>query len=189
MSRVAVTALGVDRPGMVAAVTGVLIDHGGNLEDSAMTILGGHFAMMLVVEIPDEQSATALEADLAAGVHDLGLSVAVRPVVDTPAVDAAGQDDVVDGSDVCSTWSVSVHGADRPGIVYRVTKLLAERDANVVDLSTRVVGGPPQPAYVLLLRITLPSSTDGEALADELRTLAGTLGVEVHLRPDDADIL
>jgi glycine cleavage system transcriptional repressor len=185
MAHVAVTAFGVDRPGMVAAVTGVLIDHGGNLEDSAMTILGGHFAMMLVVEIPDDQPAEALEADLAAGVRDLGLSVAVRPVVDA-IVEA---DDDAGGADPSSTWSVSVHGADRPGIVHRVTKLLAERGANVVDLSTRVVGDRSQLAYVLLLRITLPSTTDAETLADDLAMLATSLGVEVHIRPDDADIL
>ena len=82
MARVAVTAFGADRPGMVAGVTRVLMDHGGNLEDSAMTILGGHFAMMLLVEIPDDQLVEALEADLAAGVADLGLSVVVRPVAD-----------------------------------------------------------------------------------------------------------
>jgi glycine cleavage system transcriptional repressor len=185
MARVAVTAFGVDRPGMVAAVTGVLIDHGGNLEDSAMTILGGHFAMMLVVEIPVDQQAVALEADLAAAVDELGLSVAVRPVVDTVTDDDA-LDDTADGT---SAWSVSVHGADRPGIVHRVTTLLAKRGANVVDLNTRVIGDPPLVAYVLLLRITLPAPTDVDALADELGTLAAALGVEVHLRPDDADIL
>ena len=52
MPHVAVTALGADRPGIVAAVTGVLMRHGGNLEDSAMTNLGGHFAMMLVSRFP-----------------------------------------------------------------------------------------------------------------------------------------
>jgi len=187
MGRVAVTAFGVDRPGMVAAVTGVLIDHGGNLEDSAMTILGGHFAMMLVVEVPDDQPPEELEEDLAAGVHWLGLTVAVRPVVDA----AAGVDDEGEaaGSDAASTWSVSVHGADRPGIVHEVTKLLAKRGANVVDLSTRVIGSQPLLAYVLLLRITLPSSTNAETLAGELHELGGSLGVEVRIRPDDADIL
>ncbi|HEV2809305.1 MAG TPA: ACT domain-containing protein [Acidimicrobiales bacterium] len=187
MARVAVTAFGADRPGMVAGVTGVLMDHGGNLEDSAMTILGGHFAMMLLVEIPDDQPVEALEADLAAGVADLGLSVVVRPVAD---VGAGGDDENGTGStEEPSTWSVSVHGADRPGIVHQVTALLAHHGANVVDLSTRVVASPMQAAYVLLLRITVGASADVEALVEELTALGATLGVEVHVRPDDADIL
>ena len=40
---------GRDRPGIVAAVTGVLLDHGLNLEDAEMAILRGHFAVMLVL--------------------------------------------------------------------------------------------------------------------------------------------
>ena len=61
--RLAVTAIGADRPGIVAAVTGVLTDHGGNIEDSTMSILGGHFAMMLVVAEADAgpDSADRLE--------------------------------------------------------------------------------------------------------------------------------
>jgi glycine cleavage system transcriptional repressor len=187
MARVAVTAFGSDRPGMVAGVTGVLMDHGANIEDSAMTILGGHFAMMLLVEVPGDQEVAALEAALAAGVADLGLSVAVRPVADPGgATEDEGNADWADGP--CA-WSVSVHGADQPGIVYRVTRLLAEHGANVADLSTRVVASPTQAAYVLLLRVALAPSTDGETLADELAGLAAALGVEVHIRPDDADIL
>src|SRR6266481_3460631 len=49
---VAVTAVGADRPGIVAAVSRVLYDIGGNIEDSRMAILGGHFAMVLIVALP-----------------------------------------------------------------------------------------------------------------------------------------
>lgn len=187
MGRVAVTAFGADRPGMVAAVTGVLMDHGGNLEDSSMTILGGHFAMMLLVQVPDDEAVSALEDALAAGVAHLGLTVVVRPVseADVPGEERA----LEDPSEGPPMWSLSVHGADRPGIVHRVTALLAEHGANVVDLSTRVVASPTQAAYVLLLRVALDPSDDEEALAEELGALAGRLGVELHIRPDDADIL
>src|SRR5581483_4791551 len=122
--RVAVTAIGPDRPGIVAAVSGVLMAHGGNLEDTAMTNLGGHFAMMLMVDVPGDEGAEALEAALAAEVSPLGLTVAVRPVVGDGLVAHAGG----------SAWALSLHGADRPGIVHRVTALLADHGANIVDL-------------------------------------------------------
>lgn len=175
---VAVTALGADRTGIVAAVTGVLMRHGGNLEDTAMTNLGGHFAMMLVVEIPDGETAADLEAALADEVAGLGLTVAVRPIVAAPADGPTG-----------APWAVSLYGADRPGIVHRVTKKLAEHDVNVVDLTTRVIGRGPEHAYVLLLEVSLPPTTDPDQLGAELDALAAELGVEVHLRPDDADVL
>ncbi|HEX9888825.1 MAG TPA: ACT domain-containing protein, partial [Nitriliruptorales bacterium] len=57
MHELAVTAMGADRPGIVATVAEVLRDRGGNLEDSAMTILGGHFSMMLLVATEDDPDA------------------------------------------------------------------------------------------------------------------------------------
>lgn len=178
MAHVAVTAFGVDRPGIVAAVTGVLVGHDGNLEDTAMTILGGHFAMMLVVSVPDDRDAPALEQALAREVAPLGLTVAVRPLpeeAETPP--AAG-----------SSWAVSVHGADRPGIVHAVSRSLADHGANIVDLTTRVVGEQVPPAYVMLLEVTLAPEADIDSLRRDLIALGADLGVEVHLRRDDPDV-
>ncbi|MPZ72508.1 MAG: ACT domain-containing protein, partial [Nitriliruptorales bacterium] len=78
MALLAVTAVGADRPGIIARVTKVLLDHGGNLQDSTMTILGGQFAIVLLVDTAVD--AAAVETDLAAATEDLGLVVAVRPV-------------------------------------------------------------------------------------------------------------
>ena len=172
------TAFGADQPGIVAAVTGVLMRHGGNLGDTAMTQLGGHFAMMLMVDVPSDESAEALERALEAEVGTMGLTVAVRPAADTAPGGAEG-----------SAWAVSLYGADQPGIVHRVASTLAEYGANIVDLSTRVVGHADAPGYVLLLELTLPPSADAARMQEELERLGGELGVDIHLRPDDADVL
>jgi glycine cleavage system transcriptional repressor len=178
MRHVSVTAIGVDRPGIFAAVTGALVDHGGNLEDTSMTILRGQFAMMLVVAVPDDVEPSALEDDLAAATTDLGLTVAVRALDDAGAAPADGE-----------AWTVSVYGADRPGIVHRVTTLLAERGVNVVDLTTRVIGAADRPVYAMVLEVVLPTGLSSDAIGDELRALAADLGVECSLHPAEADIL
>ena len=46
------TALGDDRPGLVAEVTRYVLERGGNLEDSRMVNLRGQFAMMMLVARP-----------------------------------------------------------------------------------------------------------------------------------------
>jgi glycine cleavage system transcriptional repressor len=178
MPHVAVTAVGVDRPGIVAAVTGVLLRHGGNLEDTAMTRLGGHFAMVLVVEVPGDEDALALEAALADETASIGLTVTVRPIAE-----------VASGTDEGSPWAVTVHGADRPGIVHRVTSLLADQGANIVDLATHQLTTDAGTGYVVLLSVLLPAAADPDALQAALDALAADLGVDVHLRPDDADLL
>ncbi len=178
MAHFAVTAFGADRPGIVAAVTRAFVDHGCNLEDSSMTILRGQFAMMLVVDAPPGVGAGELEYALATPAAELDLVVTVRPASDEA-------DDLADA--VC--WTVSVHGADRPGIVHGVAALLAERSVNIVDLSTRVVGAPDRPLYTMVLEVTLPPGVDPHRLEGELEATARELGVTCRLHPTEADIL
>jgi glycine cleavage system transcriptional repressor len=178
MPHFAVTAVGADRPGIVAAVTGAFVEHGCNLDDCSMTILRGHFAMMLVVDAPAGLDAEHLEQALAgpAGAYDL--VVAVRAIDDDRPASPDGD-----------AWNVAVYGADRPGIVHRVTSLLASEGANIVDLSTRVIGPADRPVYAMLLDVTLAPGGAGEELRNKLDRLASELGVECSLHPSEADIL
>ena len=185
MAPFAVTAVGADRPGIVAAVTRAFVDHGCNLEDSSMTILRGQFAMMLVVDAPSEVGAGDLEVALAAPAATLGLVVTVRPAADP---DAASPVDNADSADAGS-WTVSVYGADHPGIVHGIAALLADQSVNIVDLSTRVIGSPDVPGYAMILEVTLPPDGDPRALELLLEAKATELGVTCRLHPAEADIL
>jgi glycine cleavage system transcriptional repressor len=181
MTHFAVTAVGTDRPGIVAAVTGAFAGLGGNLEDSSMTILRGQFAMMLVVDAPAGVGAGELEAALAGPAADLDLVVTVRPA---PQLEAAGE-----ATDGAGSWTVSVYGADHPGIVHGVASLLAERSVNIVDLSTRMVGTPESPVYTMLLEVALPGGAHPHDLERDLVAKAAELGVTCRLHPSEADIL
>lgn len=178
MPHFAVSALGADRPGIVAAVTAVLVDERCNLEDTSMSILRGHFAMMLVVEGPDGVDAATLERALGGPAARFDLVVAVRAI-----------DDTVPESPPGDPWTVSVYGADRPGIVHRVTSLLAEAGVNVVDLTTRVIGDPARPVYAMVLDVTFPPGLDAPELSRRLDALASELAVECSIHPSEADIL
>lgn len=169
MTEFAVTAIGRDRPGIVAALSDVLLELGGNVEDSRMAILGGHFSVMLLVDLPESRSAAELEQGLAAVRERLGLEA-----VSANEVERLGQ------SAGEPTHVLTVYGADRPGIVHGVTRLLAERGVNVTDLSTRVAGGA-QPVYVMVLELALGEVPQAE-LAGALGARAAELEVDVSLR-------
>ena len=164
----AVTVVGHDRPGIVADVTGALAEHGGNIEDSSMTLLRGHFAWTLVVAV-DSDVAT-LEASLDALQND-ELKIAV---VQLPAE--------VTASHVPTHW-LSVHGSDRPGIVSAVTGEVAAVGGNITDLTTRLAGN----LYVVLADVFLPPGSDVEGLALRLASVGSELGVDVTLRVADTD--
>jgi glycine cleavage system transcriptional repressor len=170
-----VTAVGKDRPGIVAALTGGLLEVGGNLEDCRAALLHGSFAIVLAVAVPDAVGVEEVERALAPAAARLGLTLAVGP----GEPDAGGA-----GGERCV---VSVYGADRPGIVHAVTTAVAERAGNVLDLSSRVVGDPP--LYVLGIEVELPEGLTARALRDHLAPVAAARGLELAVEPESEQVI
>lgn len=142
-----------------------------------MTVLSTHFAMVMRVEAPDGLDPEALEAELAASHGCTGLSVDVRPAGEGAPV-------VVDGD----PYIVSVYGSDHPGIVHKISTVLADNSVNITDVNTRVIGENDEPVYAMLLEVTLPRNLDPTDLDGALQATAAEVGVEASLHPADADV-
>jgi glycine cleavage system transcriptional repressor len=176
VSSFAVSAIGRDRPGIVAAISRELLELQGNIEDSQMSILRGHFAVMLIVSVPDEASETELERRMEQVREELELeAVAVSAVEDLPA-------------GVGPTHVLSVYGADRPGIVHAVSSALAERGISITDLETRVAGAAESPVYVMLMEVAA-GDADPDELEATLREIGEREGLDISLRELSADAL
>jgi glycine cleavage system transcriptional repressor len=190
MARFSLSAVGVDRPGIVAAVSGVLVDHGCNLEDSTMSILQGHFAILLVVSAPDDLRAATLDAAVQAVADRFGLVAVVRSfdAMDEAAASGGAAGGPATEGGEAEGWTISVHGTDRIGIVHGVASALAEVGGNVVDLTTHLVGDPDAPLYVMTMRATLPAGPAGEAAAARVHRSAEDLGVHCTVHRDEADV-
>lgn len=171
--KMALAAVGRDCPGIVSAVSRVLFQHGCNLEDSSMTILRGEFAMILIVAVPQESSLDALRSDLERAADHLQLVLSFRELPDT-------QREPSEPGGL--PYILSVYGADHPGIVARVTELLADNNINITDVNTRVVGGK-DPVYIMLLEVEVPERLSPDVLSDMLSRLAQELRVEITFRP------
>jgi glycine cleavage system transcriptional repressor len=167
----AITVVGHDRPGIIARTAEVLSAYRMNLEDSSMTLLRGHFAMTLVCA--GDAAAAEVEQALVAAV-DPSLAVTVRPVPE--------EDEPVP---VGSSYLVTVHGADRLGIVARLAGTIAAAGGNITDLTTRLTGS----LYVLVAEVDLPPAVDAHALQAELVRAGRELGVDVTVRRLENDEL
>jgi glycine cleavage system transcriptional repressor len=175
----AVSGVGLDRPGIIAAVAERLVAHGVNVTDSEMAILRGHFAMMLLVTGADSLDAEALAADLRAAGDALGLATLALSEV-TEVGHAAAE----------ASWVVSVHGADHPGILAAVTRALADAGVNVCDLHTRLLGeAEGRPLYVMLMEVAPPPELAEDDLRALLRAAADAQQVDVALQPLEPDVL
>lgn len=182
MRQIAITAVGEDRPGIVAGVCRVLFEAGGNLRDTSMTILSGQFAMILIVTVPRELDIAALDRHLEPARRELGITTFVREL-------SEGQP-MPSGRPEVDEYLLTVAGADQPGIVYKVAEAIARRGLNITDLNTRVLSENTQkPVYIMMMEVIPPEGMDTDALARELADLGRQLNVEVKLRPLDTAAL
>ncbi len=156
------TVVGKDRPGIVAHLSHALYEGGCNLGEASMMRLGGNFTIMLMVQ--SDKSVHQLEQLVAPVTESMGLRLHV---------------DRIDGGlhrhqepDV----RVTVYGADRAGIVARVTGALAEAGLHILDMTTDVGGDEESPIYIMLI--------EGEA-AEGVEALQSALDIVV--REDGVD--
>lgn len=172
MNHFALTIIGRDHPGIVARVTKVLFELGCNIADSSCTILGGQFAMILIISHPKfsskESFGTAFET-----IERDGLSVFLRTL--QPGGEATPH---LQG-ELCL---ISVYGSDKPGIVYPVVKELGDRQINITDLNTKLVGSAERPVYVMMIEAVLPPGIPLEKLAEIMAELKNKLQVDISVR-------
>jgi glycine cleavage system transcriptional repressor len=151
------TAVGPDRPGLVSEIASAIHAAGANLEDSRMAILGGEFALLLLLSGP-EAAATAVEKATGPLGEKLGLRVLSK------RTGRGAQRNFL-------PYRISVTGFDRPGIVLRVSEILARRGVNVASLESRLAYAPLSgtPMFVLEAELQVPSEV---ALSELRRELA-----------------
>lgn len=172
MTHFALTIIGRDHPGIVAKVTEILYRLGCNIADSSCTILGGQFAMILILSHPKMQSNEEFGTSFAPLEAD-GLSVFLRKL--QPGGESAAE---IDG-EICM---ISVYGSDKPGIVYPVAKILGDMQINITDLNTKLVGTPQRPVYVMMIEAVLPAGLEIEELSSALDRLKKDLQVDIAIR-------
>jgi glycine cleavage system regulatory protein len=167
-----VTVFAPDKPGQVEQIASCIANHGGNWLESRMTHMAGQFAGILRIGVPTEAHTRLREALQGLSAH--GIRVQFADIgIETPP-----------------TWkpiNMELVGADRPGIVRDVTRLLTEQGVNVQQLVTNVEPAPM--SSELLFRanalLGLPQTLSLDVLQKRLETLADDLMVELKLKTDE----
>ena len=172
MQHFALTIIGRDRPGIVSQVTEILFQGGFNIADSSCSILGGQFSMILIISNP-EISTQEQFSDTFQPLEEQNLSVYIR------TLKSGGEIRPELEGELCM---ISVYGADKPGIVYQVAKELGDRNINITDLNTKLVGEKEKPVYVMMLEAMLPKDTEIEELENWIKQLRQQLQVDISVR-------
>ena len=171
-STICIAALGRERPGIVAAITGVIFDRDCNIRDSTMTILGGEFAMMLIVELPASIALSVLEQALAEVQRRFELGVFIKRLGEEELryQQAPGTKD----------WAVTIYGGDRKGMLHHVASLMARKCISITELKTRVLGGM-ESAGIISMKLAAPPAVELAEIQAQLQDVAARFGVEVSI--------
>ena len=73
-----VSVIGKDKSGIIAKVSTALADNGVNIEDISQTIVQGNFTMIMVCELCDSISVSALSEVLAKTGKEAGVTIHVQ---------------------------------------------------------------------------------------------------------------
>ena len=162
-----------DRPGIIAAVSGVFAALGGNIDACSQTVLSGYFTQILVVSFPQPVGAQDLADRIRKAAPPGGaLEVAARPYV-APVVPV--------GRETGERFVITALGKDKPGIIHRFSQYLAGKDINVVDLYWDCAGED----FVLTAQVEIPKRWEITMLQADLDEMGREEGFNVRLQHEN----
>ncbi|WP_068399953.1 glycine cleavage system protein R [Kribbia dieselivorans] len=172
MATLVLTAIGDERPGLVAELSAVVTAHEGNWLESHMARLAGKFAGVVLVDVPDLRVPALTEALTGLGATGLTVTTAMS---EEPA-EAEGH-------------LVAVHlvGQDRPGIVREITAALAELGATIDEILTFTQPAPMGDGMLFEAdaAVLLPPGVAWTEAQTKLESIAAELMVDLDIADDD----
>jgi glycine cleavage system transcriptional repressor len=173
----ALSAIGGDRPGIVADLAELIYECDCNLEDSSMTILGGEFAVLLILSGQSEDVEQRLSTACKRLEWEKRLTVFFRPLAGEPTPYGVGQR--------ATPYELQATGVDKAGIVARVARCLANHGINIAQMQThsRPEPGSGTAIYTMHIQMTVPNSVSLPPLHDQLNRIADELHIHIDLAP------
>ncbi|SIS86425.1 glycine cleavage system protein R [Neptunomonas antarctica] len=169
MTALILTIIGPDKPGLVERLSHTIAQHEGNWLESSLSRLGGKFAGILVITVP-ETKVTAL-TDALQALQNSGLKIIAEAA------------DEQERPDTLQAFTLELIGHDKPGIVRDISQALAHRHINVENLTTELVSGSMSAELLFKAEAHLlaPDNMDFDDLQSALEAIASDLMVDITL--------
>lgn len=169
-TKLVISALGQDRPGIVDQLSNIIYTHNLNIEDSRMTVLGGEFAILLLVS--GEQTALdALQAQLGEIEQSLQMSLLLKTTSEP------------DKNENTIPYLVEVAALDHPGIVNSIARFFSAQNINIVNLHTERYSAPHtgSPMFALHMTIGIPGEINISQLREAFMDICDELNLDAEL--------
>lgn len=169
---IVLSAIGTDRPGVVNDLSKVILDCGGNIEESRMTALGTEFAMLLLVS-GNWHTLGKLEASLDKLSKERDLTVTIKKTKTR------------EHSEKSMPYAVDVVALDQPGIVFQLAHFFASRDIEIADMATRsyAAAHSGSPMFAVQMNVNVPASVHLSQLREEFLEMCDQLNLDGLIEP------
>ncbi|MEJ2643644.1 MAG: glycine cleavage system protein R [Gammaproteobacteria bacterium] len=167
-----ISALGGDRPGIVNELSRCILDSGCNIADSRMSVLGGEFAIMLLVA-GNWSTIGKLEAQLPRLEQQLGMTITAR------------RTEARQPRQALLPYEVDVVAMDHPGIVHDLANFFSERNINIQDLvtSSYAAAHTGTPMFSVHMSVGIPADQHISALREEFLDHCDQLNLDAVIEP------
>lgn len=161
-----------DRPGVIEELSAAVARCDGNWLDSQLSRLGGRFAGVLQVHLPQDQRQALQEA--LAELNARGITAIL-----TDAGNAAPRAGAV--------RRLTLLGPDRPGIVHELTGTLNASGFNVLSLDTQVEAAPMsgEPMFCASAKIEIMDNSQLDTLEAKLDLMREAMTLEIDFADED----
>ncbi len=167
-----INASGDDKVGLVDRLSGRIADAGCNIEESRMAVLGGKFALIMLVSGP-WHALSRLEAQRPALGPQLGLTIIHERTNKRESRQAA------------VPYSVEVVSMDHPGIVRSLSAFFARNGINIEELHTSTYPAPHTgtPMFSVVMTVGIPANMHFATLRGDFLDYCDDLNLDATFEP------
>jgi len=173
LDKIIISVIGQDRPGILAAVSRVLLANDCNLENVSQTLLQSVFAALFIVSKPEQLAVDNLRTALTEGVTDFNLDIHTKTYVGDQSAGAGHKS---------QPFIITTVGADKKGLVAAITRVLADYAVNVSGLQAVFRGGETPMDNTMIFQVDVPDQISLPSLVRDLEYTAGKLDLDINIQ-------
>jgi glycine cleavage system transcriptional repressor len=169
-NQLVISAIGSDRPGIVNEISQLIVQNNGNIDDSRMTVLGGEFAIILLISASADE-LQSIETILNDQADKLELNIITKKTSENPV------------SEKSIPYIVEVLAIDNPGIVYKLADFFSSRKINIQSMQTDRYPAPHTGTQMFSIEmiIAVPQSIIINELREDFMDLCEDMNLDASI--------
>lgn len=168
-----ISVMSKDRPGIIADITTVIYESGGDLADLNQSVLGGYFTMILIAEFEKNVAPSSLLKKIS--------EIDSKTRIKANIIEIQGVTDEEEIGNQGEIYIVTVQTENRSGLVNLMGRFFYSHGINIMDLVTT----RDQDTYTMIFQIDLINLSSLENFRFDLEQLSNSNDMTMVIQHND----